>query len=296
MTTYPAEFQAHLLHDCTTVCVAWRLTRRDGHVSGYTDHDRALTIDGGIFEPNSGFGASEAAQSLGFAVDTVDIDGALSSNGLIEEEIAAGFYDDATIETLLVNWRAPEQFALIRTATIARITRRDGRFLAELKSRMHALDQPHARYLTRACDAELGDGRCGVDLGQPGFSGSGAVIGTTAPSAYAVSGVAAFEAGWFAHGVLTWTSGPRSSRTERVVEHRKSGGAVELRLLPIAGADPEVGATFTIVAGCDKAFGTCKAKFGNQVNFRGFPHLPGNDSAYAYVTDGLVFDGAPLMP
>ena len=53
---------------------------------------------------------------------------------------------------------------------------------------------------------------------------------------------------------------------------------------------------FTISAGCDKAFATCKAKFANQLNFQGFPHLPGNDAAYAYVDGEGVFDGAPLVP
>lgn len=34
---------------------------------------------------------------------------------------------------------------------------------------------------------------------------------------------------------------------------------------------------FIAQAGCDKRFTTCRNKFGNGVNFRGFPHLPGND-------------------
>jgi uncharacterized phage protein (TIGR02218 family) len=62
-----------------------------------------------------------------------------------------------------------------------------------------------------------------------------------------------------------------------------------------AGA-PAPGDAFTVVAGCDKSFETCKAKFAPQLNFRGFPHLPGNDAAYGYVTDGGNFDGGPLVP
>ena len=51
-----------------------------------------------------------------------------------------------------------------------------------------------------------------------------------------------------------------------------------------------------MTAGCDKSFATCKAKFDNAVNFRGFPHLPGNDAGYNYVTDGGVFDGGAVVP
>lgn len=296
MTHYPEPLKAHLARDCTTVCHAWRLTRRDGVVSGYTDHDLALEVDGTLCEPDSGFSGSEAKHSLGFAIDTVDVQGALSSAGLVDEEIEAGLLDDATVETFLVNWRNPAHFSLIRKATVGKITRRDGGFVAELKSPMHALDQPSARYLARGCDAELGDLRCGVDLEQPGFSGTGVVLDDIAPDAYRVSGLAGFAADWFTHGVLTWTSGVRAGRTERVVDHRKQGDEALLYFVPISGAPPEPGDTFAIVAGCDKSFGTCKAKFANRENFRGFPHLPGNDSAYAYVSDGLVFDGGPIVP
>ncbi len=33
----------------------------------------------------------------------------------------------------------------------------------------------------------------------------------------------------------------------------------------------------TITTGCDKKWGTCQDKFQNSQNFRGFPHIPGND-------------------
>ena len=39
---------------------------------------------------------------------------------------------------------------------------------------------------------------------------------------------------------------------------------------------------FHITAGCDKQFSTCQEKFGNALNFRGFPHMPGNDFALSY--------------
>jgi uncharacterized phage protein (TIGR02218 family) len=57
-----------------------------------------------------------------------------------------------------------------------------------------------------------------------------------------------------------------------------------------------VGDIFSVEAGCDKTFATCKAKFSNALNFRGFPHLPGNDVAYSYVVDGGNFDGGPVVP
>jgi uncharacterized phage protein (TIGR02218 family) len=32
-----------------------------------------------------------------------------------------------------------------------------------------------------------------------------------------------------------------------------------------------------VTVGCDKSHETCRARFDNVLNFRGFPHMPGND-------------------
>src|SRR5690606_37127260 len=100
----------HLGRDVTTVCHCWRLIRKDGEVTGYTDHDRPLTVNGSAFEPESGFAASEARDSLGLSADTVDVEGVLSSERIADSDVAAVLYYGATVETLLVNWREPQQF------------------------------------------------------------------------------------------------------------------------------------------------------------------------------------------
>ncbi len=296
MSVYPQALTDHLGRDVTTICHCWRLTRGDGQMTGYTDHDRALVVDGSSFEPSSGFSASEARDTLGLSVDTVDVEGALSSDRIAETDIAAGLYDGARIETYLVNWRAPEQFALIRTATIGKIVRRDDGFVAELESLTRALDQQNGRYVTRLCDAELGDARCTVLLSQPAFSGSGAVVAVGPADTITVSGLDGFPPGWFARGVLTWVTGARNGRNERIVDHRVDQDAVAIVLQSSPGPAIEAGDSFSVVAGCDKSFSTCKAKFNNALNFRGFPHLPGNDAAYGYVADGGNFDGGPIVP
>ncbi len=294
--TMPQDLADHLGRPVTSVCHCWRLTRADGLVFGFTDHDLPLTFEGTTFEPESGLSASEARSSLGLAVDTVDVEGALSSERIRNEDISAALYDNARVETFLVNWAANEHFALLRTATIGKITRSDRRFVAELESAAHALDAPRGRYVTRNCDAELGDSRCGVPLSQARYSASGTVLALDAPDVIVVSGLQAFDVGWFAGGMLKWTSGAGAGRSERVVDHRRNGSAVTL--LRSSGVGPAVGIgdSFSISAGCDKAFSTCKAKFANAQNFRGFPHLPGNDAGYSYVTEGMAFDGRPLVP
>ena len=39
----------------------------------------------------------------------------------------------------------------------------------------------------------------------------------------------------------------------------------------------QVGDAYSVYAGCDKLLASCKTKFNNVINFRGFPHVPGPD-------------------
>jgi len=296
MSELSPALQAHLDGAATTICHCWLVVRRDGVVLGFTDHDRPLMVGGVLHEPQTGFTASEARDTIGLGADATDVEGALSSDQISEADIAAGRYDGAAVETWLVNWSDPSQAALIRRSTFGAITRADGRFKVELEGLAAALDRPMGRVFSKMCDAELGDARCGFDIGQAGFHGAGAVTGTRGRNVIAASGLGAFANGWFDNGLLTWTSGTAEGTVQRIMSHRAGvAGDVELG---IQGELPEnaYGLTFTLVAGCDRRFTTCKAKFANSLNFRGFPHMPGNDAAYAYVRDGDIFDGGALVP
>jgi uncharacterized phage protein (TIGR02218 family) len=66
----------------------------------------------------------------------------------------------------------------------------------------------------------------------------------------------------------------------------KSGGLAEIELWRSMPASLGVSDAFTIKAGCDKTYSTCKGEFLNGVNFRGFPHLPGNKYVMAYPQSG----------
>ncbi len=290
MTDIPADLADHLRQEITTLCHCWRLSRSDGTVLGFTDHDRTLVLDGEPFEPGTGFSATEARQSLGLAVDAMDLAGALSSDRISAHDLETGLYDGATIETLLVNWRATGQRMTIARTLIGRISRRDGAFTAELQSLVQALDRPSGRHYRRDCDAELGDAACGFDTGLAGYRATGTVISMEAETLLRADGLTGFAEDWFTFGWLT----PAGGRPVRVLRHLVDGAIARLTLAEARKMEPGTG--FAVIAGCDKRFATCKEKFDNSLNFRGFPHLPGNDAAYAYVREDLTFDGGPLVP
>jgi uncharacterized phage protein (TIGR02218 family) len=285
---------AHLAAGVTTLCRCWKLTRRDGVVEGFTDHDRALAFDGVTYEPATGFDAGEETSATGFAVGGLEVTGALSSDRLDAEDLAGGLYDHAEVAAYLVNWSAPEERHLLRLGHVGEVIREDGAFRAEIRGLAAALDEPRGRIFRPACDADLGDSRCGVDLGDPAYRGSGTVAAESGRRRFTADGLDGFAAGWFERGRLTWTSGANAGRGAEVKAHRIVGDAVQIELWqPMAGAIA-AGDGFDLTAGCDKRFATCREKFANLDNFRGFPHMPGNDFALSYARPGDDNDGGPL--
>ena len=136
---------------------------------------------------------------------------------------------------------------------------------------------PKGRLFQYACDAELGDTKCGVDLTAPSQAGAGTIVTAGSGRHVSVAGLDIFASGWFTRGLVTMTSGANNGRAREVKRHVVRNGAVQIELWQPLGSAPAPGDTFTITAGCDKTLATCRAKFGNAINYRGFPHMPGND-------------------
>lgn len=286
------DLKTHLGQDATTLCHCWRVRRRDNVVLGFTDHDHDLVFDDTTFLAASGFQASDWETISGLAAPSGDVAGALSSEVISETDIATGKYDGATVEQFLVNWQQPGQHIRTNVMEIGEITRSEGDFRAELRSMAHKLGQTRGRIYARRCDASFGDARCGKNA--DAFKANGIVATATDHSRMTVTGLDALASGNFRYGILTFTSGVNNEVAADIESHVKADGSVTLvTWLPLP-AMPSAGDGFTITAGCDKSFETCRTKFGNVANFRGFPHMPGTDFTYSYADGDTEHDGGPL--
>jgi uncharacterized phage protein (TIGR02218 family) len=295
MRTIPPALAAHLERGVTTLCHCWKLLRRDGAVQGFTDHDRDIAFGGTTFAARTGLEAAEATQELGFAVGGGEVSGALVSVGLTEDDLAAGLYDDASVETWLVNWAAPEELLLLDVASIGEVRRADGAFVAELRGIMHRLDEERGRLYRATCSADLGDVKCGVNLAGPAFIATAAVTRTDGSLGLAAE-LPGFGDGWFTGGTLTWMSGANAGLVVEVKAHRLVGADAEFDLWQRAARPIAIGNTFRVTAGCDKRLATCREKFANVLNFRGFPYMPGNDFVLRLPLQGEAgMDGGSLF-
>jgi uncharacterized phage protein (TIGR02218 family) len=293
MRDIPAPLADALQARATTLCRCWLLTRKDGMTLGITDHDADLMIAGTTFEANGGFEASARETESGLATLGGEINGALTSDRIRIEDIEAGLYDGAALRCYLVNWQAPALDFLIEVASLGDIRRIDGRFVAETRNAFHTYDQERGRLYTAACSAELGDARCGVALNAPPFRITGTVSATDGSNSLTATAVSNTVTGLFTRGTVTFTSGANAGFSAVVKDHRPGG---ELVLWQGLVRDLAPGDAFAVTAGCDKRFATCRDRFANALNFRGFPFIPAPDFVLAYARPGEGHhQGRPLV-
>src|SRR3546814_12521994 len=98
----------------------------------------------------------------------------------------------------------------------------------------------------------------------------------------------AAPAGTMAFGELMWMEGPACGLASPVIGEE---GTV-LALAEVPPFDVAAPVRVRLVEGCDKQLATCRARFGNAVNFRGEAPLPGTDLMLRY--PGRVAGGAGL--
>lgn len=290
MKALTSGLQAHLDSGTTTLSWCWKITRSDGAVFGFTDHDLALTFASTTVEPESGFVPSEIRAAQDFSVDAQDVEGALSSDRITETDILDGRWDNAEVEVWRVNWTSTDQRVLMRRGNLGDIRRGRTSFVAEVRSLAHWLNQTVGRTYQFSCDADLGDVRCSVNLSSPLWSATGAVASLSGSRGFTAVALGSFANDTFTLGVISWTAGANAGRKAEIGSF--ANGAITLFEAPVRPI--AIGDAFTVSAGCDKQFATCAAKFGNGVNFRGFPQMPGEEAVLRYPNQGDANNGAPL--
>ena len=278
--------------EAITLARCWRIERRDGTVLGFTDHDEPIAFDGVTFEASAGIDGAVADASLGLNVDEAEIAGALSSDSLNEGDLAAGLYDDAEVRLYVVDWTAPTLHKRMATYTVGEVSRIDGAFRIELRGLVQKLERVTARRFRRLCDAALGDARCRVSLDNS-ESRLETAVERVVGDAFRVADNGVVRS--FTDGTVRWLSGANEGRGARIVSSISDGASRLVRTWQPSARPVAVGDRLVLTIGCDKSFATCRDRFDNAENFRGFPYLPGNNFAFSYASEEGEHDGSPLV-
>jgi len=290
MKTLSVELQGHLDTGATTMSYCWRVVRADGVVQGFTEHDRDLVFAGQTYLAKAGFTSSQMSQKKGLAVDNLEIQGGLNSDTIKEADLAAGLYDNASIEIWWVNWQDPSQRILQGKGFFGEVTRGRTGFEVEFRSLSQMLQQKKGRIFSKYDNGEV----TSHDLSSPQYTGAGAVTSHVGRK-LTVSGLDFFSSNWFNAGLLTFTSGANAGTTHEVKIFSNTGPEqeVELWFSPVSPVD--VADTFSIMITTAGDLDSHIEKFGSAVDFRGFPYMPGNDALVRYPVVGESADGQSLF-
>lgn len=272
-----ALLDAHLQSGCTTVARVWSVSLKDGVVLGFTDHDQDLTFDGVIYRADTGLSARALQQSTGLSVDNTEALGALSAAAICEADISAGRYDGAEVLSWLVNWSDVAARKLVFRGHIGEMRRHGGAFHAELRGLTDVLNRPMGRVIQKSCPAVLGDSACGIDLSAPGMSTLASVHEVASSNRFVLSGVEGLDEGWFRRGRFHVLTGEGAGLSHAIQDDRQNGALRVIDLWETLRVDIQPGDQIRLIAGCDGTMTQCQCRFGNLLNFRGFPDVPTED-------------------
>jgi uncharacterized phage protein (TIGR02218 family) len=211
--------------------------------------------------------------SADLASDSAEAEGALSHASIREQDLAAGLFDEAAIEIGAVDWLTCDHHVLY-TGAIGGIEDDQRQFSAELRSGKHRLEQDLVPRTSPTCRAEFCGPGCGLSPAR--FTAFHALAGIDLDrnrvrfDALAATG--------HVDGRLRFLGGPQTGIRFDIVDIE--GDWLMLDRPLVAGT--ALGTIAELREGCDHTIATCSARFGNAVNFRGEPFLPGNDLLSRY--------------
>lgn len=270
--TVSIALDGHLKLPLKTMATCWKITLTNGTIYGFTNHDVDIEFDSLTYLANSGYTPSTIETSSALAVDNMQVKGFLNSDSITESDLNAGLWDYAQVEIFGVNW-ADLTMGNIKYSKghLGEVSTGTQSFEAELRGLTQAYSKTIGELYSPSCRADLYDARCTVD--PTSFTFTGTVEDIDSKNRVITDSSLVNADGYFTYGLITFTSGLNNALSMEVKVY--TVGLVELQLpMPY---QVEVGDTYSIRAGCDKAKSTCKVTFNNLINFRGEPDLPGQD-------------------
>lgn len=268
---------AHLAGEVTTVASCWIITRKDGTIFRFTDHDCDMTVATHDYLSASGMGTTDLKQDRTLSVDNMEAMAFLNSEFITDADLRAGLFDGAVVDLFLVNWADTTMGVLrvLRGWLFGRVEIRDDACTVELRGLGSRLATNICDLYSETCRADFGDAQCGVDLAGSGMVQSGSVKQVVdRQQFYAEAGLDMGADDTLPGGILTWSDSAGGNAGLSMEIKATDGAWNQITLFLAMPSDITVGDEFEIVRGCDKTIATCVSTFDNGINFRGEPWVP----------------------
>jgi uncharacterized phage protein (TIGR02218 family) len=262
---------AWLTGPVTSSAFGWRLERRDGVTLGFTSHDRDVEIDGLTYRASPGLLPTSVVETSGLDAGGLEVKGALTADALRAEDLRAGIWDGASLDIFLFDWSDPDAgIRPLASGTLGAIEFSANSFSVDIEGPAARLSMPVAPFTSPTCRARFCDAQCGLNAQRFRHRATAIAVNSVSVS---IGGIGALDLALFEYGELRWLGGRNCGKRHMIVG--TTADSVVLERPPSFEIDPDT--PVELLQGCDKLLATCAARFGNVVNFRGEPHLPGND-------------------
>lgn len=279
MRSVPAAITAARESASSRLCQIWEVTRTDGTILRFTEHDRDIEYDGETYLATASFDPSSIKANADMAVGDMDVKGAFSVGEVTAADVLAGKFQGASFWVGEVLWDAPEEGVdILKFGWLGRCKEVGGQFTFELLGPAMMLQHTIGEIYSPTCRAAFGDSRCKVDTSA--YTTTSSVLSVTSRRQFVAS---VLGAQWD-YGLLTWTSGANSGVSIEVRTAETELEEYTPPYLPLTinaflptPFDIAVGDEFTLIAGCNKTLAMCRDRFDNVLNFRGEPHVPVSD-------------------
>ena len=277
-----AEYQSSV----KTIKEGVKITRTDGAVFRWVNHDRNVQLDDSTDSPSDlqtylaapGVQLTSIVSTEGFAPDTASMT-VLEDADITRADILAGLWNQAEFEIFQFKWKNPGARNILKRGRIGNFQPMRGYSVVEFRDLRQAIQGQHATVLQPTCRYTLGDAKCGVNL-DGGSPAPWAVSGTVDSSAsqYSITDSARTEAAdWFGEGSVTFIDGLNAGFRQKVKTFSSGVFVFWNQFIYPIGTD-----AYVALPGCRLRFREdCITKFGNGVNFGGEPNRLNPDTLTA---------------
>lgn len=274
-----ADFQEYIrTRKALDLATCWLITRRDGVNFGFTDFPRDLEIAGIVYKAKNSYTRTSIRDTSNLAVDNLDVESVFSDDGITESDIRAGRFDFADVRVFVVKYSDLTVGSIkMRRGKLGEVGIKYDRYNAELRGLSQLVSMVVGETYTANCLADLGDSRCRVDVAA--LTVECTVTAVHSEWSFTVSGAdipAGKEATYWNGGLTVFQDGQNSGVPMECRVYDPTTQKLDL-FLPMP-FPVQVGQKFKLQPGCDKLENTCIGKYNNILNFRGFPHVPGQDA------------------
>ncbi len=288
MKSFPSGLVTHINLGQTTLTTLFKVTRTDGTILGFTDHDVDLVVSGVTYLSTSSYNRFNLNETSDGESKTTELVGAIDSV-ITRTDIEQRLYDYAKFQLLICNWATVQStgdVGILTTGSWGPVTIEEFNFRVELRGLGYRLNDIGGNMCQPTCHVDFGSPLCAP--GGALASGttinsllqSGTVVSTDGSRTIVFSGLT--NPNLPDGGNCTFSSSSNNHLSSQIKTINWGTNTMTLQpgailLVPIAPGD-----TFSYMPDCDHKFFTCVNSYQNGVNFPDAPSAPSPDAVLNY--------------